>query len=240
MNANKQGMLLYVLKCSKQSWQNANVRCSAVPTLHKLDSNGISIACTEQDLGDCCSSTNRGTGKETMGFIQVSYVTGMVYIPDNPCLSWLYELHWNTNENALVWQGHGTGPEYEHELLTVQEDVRDLRPEHNVVCLKEPRTKLVTGGDRSFEKAAACLWNCIPVSLRNTYSLDSFTSGLKWYLYVTPKKCPTPNAPVPLCRINSRTRMNVKCLKFAPIPVGDITNHVYFSFELGSFSIIVR
>ncbi len=48
------------------------------------------------------------------------------------------------------------------------------------------------------------------------------------------------NAPVPLCRICSRTCTNVKSLKFALIPVGENTNHVNFSFELGSFSIIVR
>ncbi len=51
-------------------------------------------------------------------------------------------------------------PEYICELPTVQEGVGDLRSVHNVVCLKEPRTKLVTRGDRSFEKAGACLWNC--------------------------------------------------------------------------------
>ncbi len=65
----------------------------------------------------------------------------------------------------------------------MQEGVRDLRSVHNVVCLKEPRTKLVTGGDIRFEKAAACLWNCTPVSLRNTDSLESFKSGLKRYIY---------------------------------------------------------
>ncbi len=63
---------------------------------------------------------------------------------------------------------------YIHELLTVQEGIRDLRSVLNVVCLKEPRTKLVTGGDISFEKAAACMWNCTPVSLRNTESIEIF------------------------------------------------------------------
>ncbi len=84
---------------------------------------------------------------------------------------------------VLVYKAlNSTGPEYIHELLTVQEAVGDLRSVHNVVCLKEPRTKLVTGGDRKFEKAAACLWNCTPVPLRNTDSLESFKSGLKWYV----------------------------------------------------------
>ncbi len=77
---------------------------------------------------------------------------------------------------------HLYGPENIHELLTVQEGIQDLRSVHNVLCLKEPRSKLVKGGDRSFEKAAACLWNCTPVSLRNTDSLECFKSGLKRYL----------------------------------------------------------
>ncbi len=47
-------------------------------------------------------------------------------------------------------------------------------------------------------------------------------------------------APVPLCRICPWTCTNVKSLKFAPIPVGESTDHVNFSFELGSFSIMVR
>ncbi len=47
-------------------------------------------------------------------------------------------------------------------------------------------------------------------------------------------------APVTLCRICRWTCMNVKSLKFAPIPVRESTNHVNVSFELGSFSIIVR
>ncbi len=64
----------------------------------------------------------------------------------------------------------------------MQEGVCDLRSQHNGVCLKEPRTKLVTSGDRSLEKAAACLRNGTPLSLRNTDSLESFKSGLKWYL----------------------------------------------------------
>ncbi len=45
---------------------------------------------------------------------------------------------------------------------------------------------------------------------------------------------------VSLFRIYCRTWTNVKKLKFAPILVWDGTNHVNFSFELGSFTIIIR
>ena len=82
--------------------------------------------------------------------------------------------------NAL----YGTGPEYIRELLTIYESGREgLRSSLNVTTLVEPRTHLVTGGYRSFEKASACLWNAVPVPLRNVNSLEGFKSGLKTYLY---------------------------------------------------------
>ena len=86
---------------------------------------------------------------------------------------------------VLVYKAlNGTGPEYIHELLTVHESGHEgLRSAQNVITLVEPRTELVTGGDRSFEKAAACLWNAVPVPLRNVNSLEMFKSGLKTYLY---------------------------------------------------------
>ncbi len=87
----------------------------------------------------------------------------------------LRDLHWLSISRhvdykilVLVYKAlNGTAPEYMCELLTVLEGVWDLRSVLNVVCLKKPRTKPVTGGDRSFEKAAACLWNCTPVPLNN-------------------------------------------------------------------------
>ncbi len=44
-----------------------------------------------------------GTWTGPTGFIQVSYLTGMVYVPDHPCPSWLYERHRNANWNTTVW-----------------------------------------------------------------------------------------------------------------------------------------
>ncbi len=51
------------------------------------------------------------------------------------------------------------------------------------------------------------------------------------------------NAPVPLCRICSRTWTNVKSLKFAPIPVGERTNEIFFNwarFFLDNSKITIR
>ncbi len=52
-----------------------------------------------------------------------------------------------------------------------------------MLCLNKHRTKLVAGGDNSFKKADACLWNSAPVSLRDTDLLESFKLGLKRYVY---------------------------------------------------------
>ncbi len=106
-----------------------------------------------------------------------------------------WDLHWLPSNRSveykilvLVYKAlNGTGPENIHELLTVKKSVWDLRSVHNVVSLKAPRTKLVTGGDSSFKKAATCLWNCTPVSLRNTYLNLALTD-----IYVPsliPKRC---------------------------------------------------
>ncbi len=81
--------------------------------------------------------------------------------------------------------------------------------------------------------ASCLLYICVRLAARSR-QLCPKTMQPKW------SHTPALYAPVPLCRISPRTCTNVKSLKFAPIPVGESTNHVHFSFELGSFSIIVR
>ncbi len=49
--------------------------------------------------------------------------------------------------------------------------------------LKIPATKLVTCGDRAFQKAAPTLWNDLPTNLRNIDSLASFKAKLKTHLF---------------------------------------------------------
>ncbi len=65
----------------------------------------------------------------------------------------------------------GTGPEYIHELLTVEEGVQDLKSVHNVVCLNELERILSKVVTEVWKKAATCLWNCTHESLKNTDSL---------------------------------------------------------------------
>ncbi len=120
-----------------------------------------------------------------MGHFSVEWVYGPWPLPSYNTAPVLRDLHWLPITRrveykilVLVYRAlNGTGPEYIHQLLTVQEGVYDLRSVHNVVHLKEPRTKLVTD-DRSLENAAACQWNCTPVSLRNTDSLKYLNVAL--------------------------------------------------------------
>ena len=49
--------------------------------------------------------------------------------------------------------------------------------------LQEPKTKLVTVGDRAFSSYAPRLWNTLPLDIRTLDSTDAFKSGLKPYLF---------------------------------------------------------
>ncbi len=64
---------------------------AANPTQPWLERQYRRVACTEHNLGGCGSIVNSGTGTGPTGFIQVSCVTGTVYIRDHPCPSWVYQ-----------------------------------------------------------------------------------------------------------------------------------------------------
>ncbi len=78
----------------------------------------------------------------------------------------LRELHWlpirqhvEYKCTLLAWKTvNGYAPQYLQDLIAFQEH-RSLRQSKNKRLLKVPKTKLVTGGDRSFSKYAPTLWN---------------------------------------------------------------------------------
>ncbi len=78
---------------------------------------------------------------------------------------------------------YGNGPEYLKELLVPYTPSRTLRSGTDSRLLIEPRTRLATGGDRSFQKAGPLLWNSLPRDIRMSNSLCQFKSKLKKYLY---------------------------------------------------------
>ena len=77
---------------------------------------------------------------------------------------------------------HGMGPAYLSELVSLHQPSRSLRSE-NRCLLVEPKTSLVTGGDRAFVKVAPTLWNSLPLHLRECDSLSKFKRQLKTHLY---------------------------------------------------------
>ncbi len=126
---------------STLGWIAFLVLTAAATPLLPLSGNA-KIMCDESDLLSCISLSDKCNSQAFL---------------ENKILLLVYK--------AL----NGTGPEYIHELLTVQEGIRDLRSVHNIACLKEPRSKLVTGGDRNVEKAAAV---CKTIHL---FSLETLT-----------------------------------------------------------------
>ena len=59
---------------------------------------------------------------------------------------------------------------------------RSLRSE-SAFLLQVPVIRTKTYGERRFDKAAATLWNALPINLRLAKSVDSFKHGLKTHLY---------------------------------------------------------
>ena len=82
---------------------------------------------------------------------------------------------------------HGNGPEYLKDLfsclLVICDPKLSLRSATNSIILVEPKTKLSTGGDRSFQKGGPKLWNRLPHKLRACKSLNQFKTHLKTFLY---------------------------------------------------------
>ena len=77
---------------------------------------------------------------------------------------------------------NGMAPAYLKELLHWYRAPRSLRS-NALARLVEPKTRLKYYGDRAFVKAAPCLWNALPLNLRQMSDLDEFKVALKTHLY---------------------------------------------------------
>ena len=78
---------------------------------------------------------------------------------------------------------HGLSPVYIQELLTEQPCVRHSRHRENQLLLHIPKTKLPTGGDRSFSSYAPSLWNKIPAEIRASKNVETFKKQLKTHYF---------------------------------------------------------
>ena len=80
----------------------------------------------------------------------------------------------------LVWKTvNGLAPAYLKELISFR-DTRSHRSKDKYVMVT-PKTKLVSGGDRSFSKYAPILWNKLPVFMKENNDLPSFKVQLKQF-----------------------------------------------------------
>ncbi len=81
---------------------------------------------------------------------------------------------------------HNKAPEYICNLITVYESPCNLRYlAHDNLLLVEPKTRLVSYGDRAFCKVAPKLWNRLPRDIRHSKSINSFKCSLKTHLFKT-------------------------------------------------------
>ena len=104
----------------------------------------------------------------------------------------LKDLHWLPIVERIKYKvlllaykaQHGLAPKYLEDLVVPYVPPRDnLRSKDQHLLEDKVRTKLKSYGDRSFRKAAAVLWNALPLYLRMAKSVTIFKSQLKTYLF---------------------------------------------------------
>jgi hypothetical protein len=110
----------------------------------------------------------------------------------------LQELHWLPIEERIKFKilllafkaQHGLAPKYISDLVVPYAPTRsDLRSQNQHLLDTRPKTKLKSFGDRSFKKAAAVLWNSLPIELRTISELSQFKSQLKTHLFKNHYSC---------------------------------------------------
>ena len=108
----------------------------------------------------------------------------------------LRDLHWLPVEKRIVFKIlllcykslNNNGPDYLKELLLPYKPSRSLRST-SALLLVEPRTSLITYGDRAFSVAAPRLWNHLPQHIRMCTSVSTFKMSLKTYLFKEAFEC---------------------------------------------------
>jgi len=75
-----------------------------------------------------------------------------------------------------------TAPQYLKELVVLYQPTRSLRFESGAF-LAVQTTRVVTYGNRCFRKAAATLWNNVPVTSRKCKTFDTFKKKIFFCLF---------------------------------------------------------
>ena len=103
----------------------------------------------------------------------------------------LMDLHWLPIEDRIVFKVllltykalNEAGPVYLKDLLKFYAPERDLRSADDPFTLVNPKTNLVTYGDKAFSYKAAEEWNKLPLKVRSSATVGSFKSQLKTHLF---------------------------------------------------------
>ena len=81
---------------------------------------------------------------------------------------------------------NNSAPVYLSDCLQIYTPTRTLRSSSDTLSLRIPRTKLSSAGSRSFSVSGPVIWNSLPLSLRQTSTLNSFKRNLKTFLFTQP------------------------------------------------------
>ena len=77
-----------------------------------------------------------------------------------------------------------TAPQYLEDLVVPYQPTRSLRSESEAF-LAIPTTRGVTYDNRCFRKAAASIWNNLPVTIRKCKTIDTFKKKIKTILFLS-------------------------------------------------------
>ena len=103
----------------------------------------------------------------------------------------LHRLHWLPVKHRIQYKIilltfkalHGSAPPYVQNLLQLRTVRPGLRSSGSLL-LSIPRARLASYGDRAFSNVAPRLWNCLPLEIRDTDNITSFTQQLKTHLFL--------------------------------------------------------
>ena len=101
-------------------------------------------------------------------------------------------LHWLPIRQRIVYKivvlvykcVNGFAPKYLSEIITLHNPKRITRRTLDPLLLEVPTTKRSTFAARSFSVFGPKQWNNLPLSLRQSNSLDTFKARLKTHLFV--------------------------------------------------------
>ena len=120
----------------------------------------------------------------------VQLVSLCVGISDDHITSILKELHWIPAQQRIIFKIllitykalNDLAPIYISNLLNKYVPIRQLRSSSQYL-LNVPSSNLKTYGDRAFSVCAPKLWNDLPYEIKCSFSINSFKSKLKTYLF---------------------------------------------------------